>query len=338
MDKKRLYIIRIATGLAALILITMIVIVIKSNQRQWVKLFEGSQYPCAYRLKDGNVILKLKSKAAADREWEVSADSEGFVEIDAKGKDTGKKASFIIAPKTPGMTFLTFSKSTEIAGFRMEAVSIEIPVLISESKEGLWVECLDGCMLHDRGGMAGGTATDQPYVLVNGESGTGEILFPAGNLDWEMTEDNHAALLDWAVSGEGSICYVSENTPLDEMEGQASDEEAGADEAFDDASDEASDEGKTEGEEFPDEDYYDTKTESKAESEAESTEEQEDEPESAEDSIKPKGAEPVFMHDRNGNKMTVLTLTNQKSGVTEYVRVVFGDDGSIKLSITKNRY
>ena len=190
------------------------IIVIGLNRGK-VKIFTDTNYPGVYKQKDNNIVFRLKDKNNYDIPWQIEEES-GIVEVSTEGEGTGKKVSFILIPKAPGITDLRLYKSRELFGFNIDIVSVVIPVNITENETGMVVNVLGSPSLTDNGGGVGGKNTDNPYVLINNGDGTARVVFVKGQNDWRISDDSNMTNLEWSVIEENmDSCWISENPTYD---------------------------------------------------------------------------------------------------------------------------
>ncbi len=186
----KLIIILAAILLAALIITLLVVF----NYRQYTRLFQDTDYPVAFKEKDGSIVVTVKDKSGNDTVWFASCTDADFVTIEPKGKTSSKKAKYIIKPGNIGVTDITFSKPLNIGGLVINETGIVFHAYVSETTEGNRLEFIGDAEL-SYGLNILAKDSDHPVILredaYSEENGlAGNLCFVNGIGDWEVKADN----------------------------------------------------------------------------------------------------------------------------------------------------
>ena len=228
MKKKVLLIIIIVIALLA---IAAGVIISVLNAKQYTRLFQDTDYPVCYKIKDGNIILTVKDNTKRTEAWEVSAEDPDYVAITPKGKVSAKKATYIISPASVGVTNVIFSKSIQGGKLKVDYVKLTFGTYVYETMEGLKCTFIDTGSL-EYGKDIIGAGTDHPIILspeadpsydymidevssaTNARNAAeeeklmkGHIDFINGRGDWEVKSDTEC--VDVIYSGDSGREYIN---------------------------------------------------------------------------------------------------------------------------------
>ena len=212
-------IIALIIGIAILVTILVVSIIAILQYKSYTRVFQDTDYPVAYREeKDRTLTMILRDDNTKKIKWNVEVADSDFVDVTLKGRDSGKKAKFIFSPKMAGVTKVTFAKSVDAAGTKIDLIKMDYVIYVSETVDGLKVSVVDEPNL-EFGKEVIGSGTAYPIIL-NGdlsyfgdeESESGHLIFIKGKNDWNVEIESANVATDEFSTGDrvDIVLYYSE--------------------------------------------------------------------------------------------------------------------------------
>ena len=233
--KKKLIIIISLVVLIAIISVIVISSIIRARKTNY--LFDNSNYPITYVIKDGSIVMQIDGRKTEKLKWEVSVDDEEIVQVTGNSKESGGKVEYTITPVKSGITKVRFAKNETFGDDKINMALINIPVHVVATNNGLIASPLENCYLVE-GPDVIGDGTDYPVLFydkwINTVYGTGVIeetadfVFPNGLNDWVLTSvDGHAAF-DY-IDNDGIVeIYVKKGYDPSGIEGDVESDDSGS--------------------------------------------------------------------------------------------------------------
>ena len=159
------------------------------NYRQYTRLFQDTDYPVSYKIKNGSIIITVKDKTGRNEVWEAVSEDPDIVSVVSKKKVSAKKATFTLSPVMAGVTNVSFHKSVQSGDIKVDYIDITFGTYASESPEGLVCYFLDeGTM--ETGKDIIGAATEHPVVLSQMPDESDEYMIDEVSTDTDATDDS----------------------------------------------------------------------------------------------------------------------------------------------------
>lgn len=162
--KKRYLIIAIIILILLVAIVTIFMIRKSRRELRTTELFQDSDYPISFEMKEGKVFVKLNGSKTPDLTWEAEIEDEEYVKVEAEGKERKGKAQFIISPLKVGSTRVNFVRRQEAAGHQVDVSLISLPVYSFEVKGTMAVDVLEDPYI-ENDTMVIGAETEHPVVL-----------------------------------------------------------------------------------------------------------------------------------------------------------------------------
>ena len=187
--------------------------------RSFIRVFKKTDYPVAYKVIDGNLVIVLKDKSGSSNEWTAITDNTNAVSMETKGKAKASKAKFIVSPKNNSIANVYFVKSFNLGKLSVAETLISFAVYVSDDEETGALRCdvIDYPTL-STGGTVIGADTAYPIAL----SGYAPLIDDDYYYDETATESDAAAALihgnidfvngkgDWTVEADTTEVFLRE--------------------------------------------------------------------------------------------------------------------------------
>ncbi len=187
MNNKKIILVGALVGIILVIGATLLYFGIRHKKNNQVRI--DSEYPIVYEKKDNNIVISLNGKETKKLKWEMEIEDTNIVSVTQKGWEIGGKAKYEIAPKSVGLTNVTFSRKTSIGSYQYDAAKISIPIYVTDTTTGPQVTFLENPKaLIGPIPMAEDTA--YPFLVYPYGTGQAQITFINGVSDWTINDPN----------------------------------------------------------------------------------------------------------------------------------------------------
>ena len=198
-----------ASILVIILCIVLFIVTGKSGKK--TDVFSDTDYPMSYQQDGGNLIVNLNGKESKELSWSYEVSDDTYVDVTLKGKEKNGKATFIISPKVCGIVHVIFTRKSEVADYSIDEVTIDFPIYVAETEEGLKVTHLEAAKQTQSSGGVIGEDTEFPVLLKTGENGMAIIKFVNGSNDWVVDPDPLGYVdMYGAIDDDGDFIYVVE--------------------------------------------------------------------------------------------------------------------------------
>ena len=140
--------------------------------------FEDSDYPVHVKASDSKISIKLDGSKTPDLTWDTAIEPGGIIYAENDAKEDKGVLNSDINPKGGGYVTVTYTRTAEIAGRKLNVAKIDVDIIATAADDGTISVAVSD--IRQELSSSGAVDTDTPYLLEGNK-----VILPNGG-DWVL--------------------------------------------------------------------------------------------------------------------------------------------------------